>query len=96
MDLCNDCVAREQCGNKNVVGCISYVKEMPLRWETEGERIRNMDDDALAEYLSSVARNAYYDGVCNIGKDKADTDTTSTLYWKQKLNQPAFEPPPLL
>ena len=33
MALCNDCVCRNQCGNDNVTFCISYVKEVPTKWE---------------------------------------------------------------
>lgn len=44
MTLCSDCVARNQCGNDTVVFCLSYVKNVPLKWETNAVRKRNAKD----------------------------------------------------
>ena len=41
MTLCSDCVARNQCGNDTVVFCLSYVKNVPLKWETNAIRQKN-------------------------------------------------------
>ena len=39
MALCDDCVAKNQCGNDNVVFCLSYVKDVPTKWETERKMV---------------------------------------------------------
>ena len=44
MALCSDCVARNQCGNDTVVFCLSYIKNVPLKWETNAVRQRNAKD----------------------------------------------------
>ena len=41
MALCSDCVARNQCGNDNVTFCLSYIKNVPLKWETNAVRQQN-------------------------------------------------------
>lgn len=35
--LCNDCVARNQCGNDDVKMCISYTKEAKIKCERRSE-----------------------------------------------------------
>ena len=44
MSLCNDCVSQGQCGNDTVVFCLSYIKNVPLKWETNAVRQRNAKD----------------------------------------------------
>ena len=47
MALCTDCVARNQCGNDDVVFCLSYIKDVPLKWETNAVRQQNAKELGL-------------------------------------------------
>ena len=41
MILCNDCVCRTYCGTANATFCLSYIKNVPLKWETNAVRQQN-------------------------------------------------------